>query len=197
MPPSDATAATPEQLARRAQAGCSQSFADLVRHYQVPLLHFLRRHTRHATDAEDLLQDTFLRCHQALDRYDPSRRFGTWLFTIAYRLVVDHRRSQTVRQRPPGPAGSPSETPDGIASQREEALRLWDLARGHLPPEQFTSLWLHYAHDLPVREIATVMRRTQPGVKILMFRGRRTLRTVLQARGLAHELDPHDRGSVT
>lgn len=88
-----------------------------------------------------------------------------------------------------------------VGSQSKQGLVKmldWFDRRGEaLPPEQFTSLWLHYAHDLPVRVIATVMQRTQPGVKILMFRGRRTLRTVLQARGLAHELDTHDRGSAT
>lgn len=179
MKPSDSTAATPEQLARLAQAGCSRSFEALVRLHQVPLLHFLRRHTRHAADAEDLVQETFLRCHASLNRYDPSRRFGTWLFTIAYRLAVVHHRSRAVRQQPQQPLGPSLETPDRIASGHEERERLWDIARRKLTPEQFTSLWLHYAHEMTVREIAAVMQRTPAGVKILLFRGRRTLRKVL------------------
>lgn len=184
----------PEQLARRAQAGCSGSFESLVRHFQVPLLHFLRRQAKDTDDAEDLVQETFLRCHQAIHRYDPKRPFGTWLFTIAYRLAVVHQRARNVRRRPLEPAAQAPETPDGIASRREERQRLWDTARRHLSNEQFTSLWLHYAHDMPVAEIATVMRRTTSSVKIPLFRGRRMMRTLLVADTLASPLEAHHDG---
>lgn len=173
---------TPEQLARLAQAGCPHSFESLVRHFQVPLLHFLRRQTQDAGDAEDLLQETFLRCHRSLKRYDPGRSFGTWLFTIAYRLTVAHHRSRNLRRKPlEWATGTLPETPDGIASRREERQILWDTARRHLSADQFTSLWFHYAHDMPVAEIARIMKRTQANVKILLFRGRQKLRTLLES----------------
>ena len=73
VPPGD------EELARRAQLGCTDSFEELVRRFQVPLLRFLGRRTS-AVDAEDLLQDTFVRAYQNLQRYRSAWRFRTWLF---------------------------------------------------------------------------------------------------------------------
>ena len=79
--PSGPTAKAPsdEELARCAQEGCTASFEELVRRFQVPLLHFLRRWTT-TEEAEDLVQDTFLRAYRNLHRYRPTARLATWLF---------------------------------------------------------------------------------------------------------------------
>ena len=81
-----------EELARRARGGCHQSFGELMKRFQVRLLRFLQRRLRSTADAEDLLQETFVRAYQRLERYDETRPFGTWLFTIAHRLAVSHHR---------------------------------------------------------------------------------------------------------
>ena len=89
--PSD-TSPSNEDLAGRAQAGCMSSFEELMRRFQVPLLHFLRR-VGPNFDAEDVLQETFLRAFAQLDRYHSRWRFSTWLFTIARRTSINfHRR---------------------------------------------------------------------------------------------------------
>jgi DNA-directed RNA polymerase specialized sigma24 family protein len=84
-----------EDLAGRAQEGCSASFEELVRRFQVPLLQFLQRWAARE-DAEDLVQDTFVRAYRNLHRYRSSWRFATWLYTIARRLSINQRR----RSRP-------------------------------------------------------------------------------------------------
>ena len=62
------TSPSNEDLAARAQAGCLSSFEELMRRFQVPLLHFLRR-VGPDFDAEDVLQETFLRAYSQLGRY--------------------------------------------------------------------------------------------------------------------------------
>src|SRR5688572_27499948 len=82
---------TDEELACRAQRGCRESFDELMKRYQAPLLHFLRSRTAPA-EAEDLLQESFLRAYRGLQRYRSAWPVRTWLFTIARRICIDSRR---------------------------------------------------------------------------------------------------------
>ena len=79
---------TPEELACLAQAGSSESFARLVERFTDPLYNFLALRTPNPADAEELVQETFLRAWHRLDRYDREWRFSTWIFTIAKRLAT-------------------------------------------------------------------------------------------------------------
>lgn len=158
-----------EDLAREAQAGSSAAFEELVRRTLDGLYGFLLRRTGHAQDAQDLCQKAYVSAWRALDRYDPGRPFRPWLFTIAYRLSVDHGRArrewEELSESLPAPGGRPP----------LEAEELWASARRQLSADQWTALWLMYAEGLSVREVARVMRRTTVGVKVLLHRARRRL----------------------
>src|SRR5688500_6597311 len=58
----------------------------------------LRRLGVHPADIEDLAHDVFVTAYDRLDDYDPSRPIRPWLFGIAYRVALDHRRSARVRR---------------------------------------------------------------------------------------------------
>jgi RNA polymerase sigma-70 factor, ECF subfamily len=174
MPTSD------EELARRAQQGCVDSFEQLLRRFQTPVLHFLRRRGLFA-DAEDLTQETFLRAYENLHRYSPRWAFSTWLFTIARRTGVNHRR----RLRPATDASAVESAASSIASpldailSEESRSRLWDRAAQVLTEEQNTALWLHYVEEMPARAIAQVLGRSWASVKVMLFRARKRLMPML------------------
>src|SRR5271157_2273313 len=115
-----------EELAVRAQRGCLPSFEELLRRFQVPLLHFLRN-VGPEVDAEDVLQETFLRAYSRLNCYRPQWQFSTWLFTIARRISINyHRRPHpTVDHESLQRAVSPMATPDEIADAAESRQYLW------------------------------------------------------------------------
>ncbi len=147
----------------------------MLRRFQTPLLQFLR-HRGPAADAEDLLQETFLRAYENLHRYRPRWAFSAWLFTIARRTSINHGR----RIRP----GTDPAAVAAVASAEAEPLdalvaaesrrRLWDLAAGVLSEEQLTALWLHYVEEMPARQIALVLGRSRGSVKIMLFRAGRS-----------------------
>ncbi|MBN2270051.1 MAG: sigma-70 family RNA polymerase sigma factor, partial [Sedimentisphaerales bacterium] len=83
-----------EDLARRSQLGCRASFAELVERYGTGLLRFLRRRTNNLHDAEDLVQDTFVRAYANIHGYRSTYKFSTWLFTIARNLACTRLRRQ-------------------------------------------------------------------------------------------------------
>lgn len=180
-----------EQLACRAQQGCVASFEELARRLQVPLVQFLRLRAG-AADAEDLAQDTLVRAYQHLDRYRPAWRFATWLFTIARRLSLNHQR----RKRPTAdsealeslPAATPP--PGQAAAEAEERRRLWDLAAEVLTDRQMTAVWLYYAEEMSVKEVARVLDRSRVAVRAILFRARKTLLGLV---GSLDEEPPEDR----
>lgn len=182
--PCDSTTvpSTDEELARRAQRGCSASFEELARRFQVPLLQFLQRWAAHE-DAEDLVQDTLVRAYRNLHRYRPSWRFGTWLFTIARRLSMNHQRR---RKQPRADCEIVEEAQDNrpppgqFVAEEESRQRLWNLAAEGLTEPQMTATWLYYVEDLSVKQIARVLGRSQVAAKATLFRARKKLLAILQ-----------------
>ena len=164
---------TESQLIQRAQHGSSPCFEELVRRYGQRLLGFLRGHVGNHADAEDLVQETFVRAYQHLGRYDSRYRFSTWLFVIGYRLAKSHqrrgRREITLDLREVA-AGAEMEPP----VTREEPERIWAEVR-RLPAGQSEALWLKYGEDMSMAEIARVTGKSVVAVKVTLYRARRAL----------------------
>jgi len=182
---------TDEQLAVCAADGCCSSFEQLAVRFQVPLVQFLALRTGSREDAEDLAQDTLVRAYRNLHRYDNSWRFSTWLYTIARRLCINWQRRQRTRNlrccRQEGACleavASTQPGPYRRVAERETRGQLWDTVARTLDEEKFTALWLHYAEDVPVAEIACVLGRSRVAVKTMMFRARKQLEPVLRGNG--------------
>jgi RNA polymerase sigma factor CnrH len=165
--------ASDESLAVSAASGDVRAFESLMRRHQQRVHRFARRHVFDAHEAEDLVQETFLRAHAALRRYDPTRRFTTWLLTIAYRLCVDASRRKSTRV-------SAGVLPDEIASSQlairdDEPGPLWQLARRELNDAQCAMLWMCYAEGLSVAEISTATGKSWVNVKVTLHRARKKL----------------------
>jgi RNA polymerase sigma-70 factor, ECF subfamily len=180
MPHSAEKPISNEELACRAQWGCAESLDQLLRRFQTPVLHFLRRRGS-SSDAEDLTQETFLRAFENLHRYDGRRPFATWLFTIARRTSINHSRRirPAADQDATDAAIAAAASPLDVMVAAESRGRLWDRAADVLTEEQTTALWLHYAEDMPTGEIAKVLGRSWVSVKVMMFRARKRLMPLL------------------
>lgn len=178
---------TDEELARRVQGGCRASFEQLVRRYQVPLLRFICERVRSEADAEDIVQDTFVRAYQRIDRYRDAWRFSTWLFTIGHRLAISHLRTRKSRNeaQPEEIAIAPDRHPDSQPgrqlAEQETRKRFWDAAAAVLSDEQMAAVWLYYVEGLAAPEVATVLGRSWVSVKTMLFRARRKLQPTLAA----------------
>ena len=74
--------------------GESRSFDVLVERYQTRLLNFVYRIVGDRERAEDLVQEVFIRVHRHLDRFDRSKKFSTWIYTIASNLGKNELRNR-------------------------------------------------------------------------------------------------------
>lgn len=167
-----------QELVDAARAGSVEAFGELVQRYQSGLFRFLLTRCATRADAEDALQETFLAAFRYLDSYRSRWRFSTWLYRIAIRHAARRR----------GRAAEPledaaDESADLLAQciRDSDADNLWLVARRTLSGEAQAALWLRYAEDLPVREVARALGRSQAWTKVTLLRARRRLAAALAA----------------
>lgn len=173
-----------EQLAQRAREGCRDSFELLVSRHERQIFNYLHQLTRNRHDAEDLVQETFIKAYRGIHRYDASFAFATWLFTIAKRTAYSHFRSAGRAVEHPSENQEDRTNPATALEEKDERDLLWSLAR-RLKQNQYESLWLRYGEGFSVAEIARILNTNQIHVKVLLHRARATLAKALRARKLA------------
>ena len=139
------------------------------------------RMTRNAHDAEDLVQETFLRAYRAFDGFTPGSNIRAWLYTILHRVRTDafrrsRRSPQTVEMGPEGPAVPPPQ--DALAQGGEDLER----ALASLPDVFRNAVVLRDVEDMSYQEIARILDVPIGTVMSRIHRGRALLRTALTAR---------------
>jgi RNA polymerase sigma-70 factor, ECF subfamily len=75
--------------------GEKRAFAELVERYQTRLINFVYRTTGDRERAEDLVQETFIRVYRHIHRFDQSKKFSTWIYTIASNLAKNELRNRS------------------------------------------------------------------------------------------------------
>lgn len=142
------------QLIGAIATGDGHALDALYRRWERPLHQFLYRHGGER-DVDDRMQETWLRVVAAAPRFDPTRRFSTWLFQIALNLCRDARRRpppepvdpQSIERAEPG-AGSAQATEDALDAGRLLAV---------LPEAQRSVVVLRYYCDLTEGEVAEIL----------------------------------------
>jgi RNA polymerase sigma-70 factor (ECF subfamily) len=170
---------TEAQLVVAAQAGSADAFADLVRRYRDRLLRFLITRCASYADAEDVLQDTLINAFRYIRSYDPRWRFSTWLYRIAIRNVMKVRANDTFDV---GDLRDEESDPLLLCIADSESENLWVSARHLLNDDVFTAMWLRYAEDMSVNDIAKALDRSPSWTKVNLMRGRRALEAELNGK---------------
>ena len=196
MDPGDVSGGEDADLVRRCLSGDQRACRDLVRRYERPVYSVLMRVVRRAEDAEDLVQETFVKVFKALDRYDTERPFSAWIFTIASRLAIDHlrrRRVKTVSLEVSEPGSTEERTmdvedtglkPDEVTSYAEEESFAASLIDS-LPEHYRIVVLLRHQQDLSYEEIAEALHVPLGTVKARIHRARALLKARIE--GESHE----------
>lgn len=165
------------------QRGKSEALDRLMKRWQVRLRTYLLRHLTTQADALDLAQETFVRVFRQCDRFDPSRRFSTWMFQIALNLLRDHgRRAQ---RRPTSPLSDAPEQSDENADPIQatlnaEAAGAVQNAIAALPENLREVIVLAEYEHLSHAEIAEIIGATPKAVETRLYRARAQLRQQLK-----------------
>ncbi|MDB4296180.1 sigma-70 family RNA polymerase sigma factor [bacterium] len=161
---------TDRELVLAAREGDSPAYGELIHRYHETIYAFLMQLTKNRQDAEDLTQDTFLHALQKLGTFKLDRKFRPWLFTIARRLTI----AQWRHHKPTFPLLD-SDHPETASAKPHDTIALWQIAQSHLKRDEFMALWLHYQENLPIKEVARVLRKTVTHSKVILHRARKKL----------------------
>ena len=169
------------QLAEKACDGCKDSFNELVCRYSERILKFIYNKTRNIECAEDIVQETFVRAWQNIQKYDPQYCFSTWIYTIAVRLMQNHYRKKqplAVEDEILDCQIRNTESPLESMVKQEDNDTLWKKA-SMLKPEQYNMLWLKYVEQHSIEDISKVTGKSVTNVKVTLHRARTKLAEML------------------
>ena len=82
-----------EELMARFAAGDASAFDTLYQRHELKVWRFIQRSVRHSATADDLMQEVWFAVARQADRYQPTARFTTWLFTLAHHRLIDNHRA--------------------------------------------------------------------------------------------------------
>jgi RNA polymerase sigma-70 factor (ECF subfamily) len=178
-----------QELVNGILAGDGDSFTRLHELYAQRLYRFAVKRLGDATEAEDVVQDTFLEVHRCLASWEGRSTLLTWMFGIAHHQLCRRFRRKT-------PIGIPLEqleasppiAPDVPSDRRVDAARTLVVCADTLDEDvsaaQREIFDLYYGENRPTREIAEQLGKSNQAVKISLFRTRRAMETRLGERDM-------------
>lgn len=178
---------TDEEVVARVLAGETALFEIIMRRYNQRLYRVARAILRQDAEAEDVMQDTYVRAYQHLGQFAGKARFATWLTRIAVHeaLARAHRQS---RFAPLDTAADPGDAMTQLASRARtpeqntsdaEIRRLLEQAIEALPEQYRTVVMLRDVQEMSTAETAACLELTEENVKVRLHRARAQLRRQL------------------
>jgi RNA polymerase sigma-70 factor (ECF subfamily) len=178
-------------LVERAKSGDAAAFTELVNRYERKIFRLAKHITQNDEDAEDVLQETFLKAYSHLDTFQGQSKFYTWIVRIAVNEALmklrKRKSSKTVSLDEPTDTGEETmvreiavweESPEQRYS-RDELREILDKAVDSLKPAFRTVFVLRDIEELSTEETASALDISIPAVKSRLLRARLQLREKL------------------
>jgi RNA polymerase sigma-70 factor (ECF subfamily) len=173
-----------------ARGGDSEAFRELVERHSRAVYRLAHRMTGNPSDAEDVVQETFLRAYRQLSRFESRANFGTWVHRIAVNCSIDLIRSRPRRETPQdatdldhiGASGAVDHqrpSPERLTISAEVSGRVAE-AMTVLSPMERAAFMLRHLEGQSIDEISRALGLKANATKHSIFRAVRKMRSALQ-----------------
>lgn len=167
----------------------AERYAEIIERYQGKLFAYLYRLIGNRDEAEDLLQDVFIKAYKNLHSYDVSRKFSSWIYRIAHNEAVNYIKRKSLKRFISWE--DISSTKDKLVSQstedgaddawiRKESIKEVDDAIKRLPIKYKQVLLLRYFSDKSYEEIGEILGKPVNTVGTLINRAKKNLAEVME-----------------
>jgi len=159
------------------RAGRVDAFAEIVEHYQVPIVRYLYRLTGNYETAQDLAQETFIQAYKGILKTNSELRLKAWLYRIATNNARQYYRRRKLLSFIPFTDSRISEVPD-VKNQLDSAVEKVAIQEtlNKVPAEQRVCIVLHFVEGLKYREIAETLGISEDAVRKRVARGKQVFR---------------------
>lgn len=183
---------TDSELIEKSIVGREDSFEELVRRYQRPIINYVFRMLGNYDAALDVTQEVFIKVYNSMARYSAEYKFSTWLYRIAHNASIDYLRRHHHNLQ-----SLEAESEDGtyqvqyeckhLSPEQERERSEWreEIATvvKRLPAGYRELILLRHTQDLSYDEIALVTNLPLGTVKNRLFRAREMMREIFVERG--------------
>ena len=162
--------------------GNEEDYAVLVRRYQDALYRHAERMTGQPDEASDIVQASFLKGYENLERCRDADRFAAWLFRINANQCKDYlknRRRKNVRLEDAAPIPNSHDDPEGTAERGQLLDIIWD-ALDRLTPDEREAFILKHIEGFSYQEMAEMAGASVPALKMRVHRAREALQLLLE-----------------
>ncbi|MDL2222231.1 RNA polymerase sigma factor [Parabacteroides sp. OttesenSCG-928-N08] len=166
-------------------AGDTRSFSCLVVKYEKMAFTIAFRILNNREEAEEVVQDAFVKMYRALSGFQFDSKFSTWFYRIVYRTALSARKEQRPFLRIEEGKGyeqvttDEADTASGVLERKDRQLIIKQLL-GRLSADDSLMLTLFYLEECSIDEIHTITGLTQTNIKTKLFRARKRFYEELQ-----------------
>lgn len=183
---------TDQELARLSSEN-PEFFGALMERYEAPLLRYIRRLSSLPNeDAEDILQETFIKAYRNINDYDSDAKFSSWIYRIAHNQTID-----TIRKRKGSRASFSIDENDaaqflraatdiGMEAERSDTLARIAAIIRTLPETYREALILRFLEEKSYEEIMDILRLPKGSVATLVHRGKKILHDRMKEERIEH-----------
>ncbi len=171
-----------KQLIKQILKGDASSFSYFVDAYQDMALTIAFRLVGNKQEAEDVVQDAFVKAYYNIHTYRSNSKFSTWLYRIVYNTAITAYHKNKIRNENHhlDSFNVDSKTVISMNVLEEEQKEMVENAVQQLPKTEAVLVTFYYLEDYSVSEIAEIMSLTKSNVKIKLFRARKKLQEILK-----------------
>jgi RNA polymerase sigma-70 factor (ECF subfamily) len=180
-----------QEIIDSVKKGNTSDYSIIVNRYKNKAFSMLRRMLKDEFDAEEILQDCFLKAYNSLRSFKGESKFSTWFYRIVYNSALTKLSSQ--KRKIESEMTSVEEHFDLVSSYNTDEIEKKDLKDliqetiNKLPERYSTIITLFYLNEMSIEEISEVMQISISNVKVMLHRSRNALRDLILNSKLAKE----------
>jgi RNA polymerase sigma-70 factor (ECF subfamily) len=180
-----------QEIIDSVKKGNTSDYSIIVNRYKNKAFSMLKRMLKNDFDAEEILQDCFLKAYNSLRSFKGESKFSTWFYRIVYNSALTKLSSQ--KRKIESEMSSVEEHFDLVSSYNSDEIEKKDLTDliqetiNKLPERYSTIITLFYLNEMSIEEISEVMMISVSNVKVMLYRSRNALRDLILNSKLAKE----------
>ena len=168
-----------QDIIKRILSGKTHDFAYFLDTYGQQVFNLIVRIVRCEYDAEELTQDTFMKCFENLSSFNAKSSFSTWLYKIAYNTAISFTRKKepeiNIYDEKIWNTISDTEIDDTMNDESEENINRLQKTLSMLPPDERGLITLFYEQEKTIQEIGQILNTKESSIKVKLHRIRKKL----------------------